>query len=352
MAQNRGDIEIDLEEVEGASSRGHALEFPRTWLSDKVEAVIDAVGGVLNWLWIVLVLIIVGTVLMRHFVGGNTIAIEETQWHLYAIGYLFGVGYALRHDAHVRVDVLAMNFRRPTRAVIEVLGILLLIFPAILFLMPDAISFTVTSLRNNEVSSSPGGLANRWAIKGVIILALIFLGLAALARLTRVIAFLYGHWGGKPLARPAQLTVNAVLALAIVGLVLTPGWRLYIGAAPPSRDIERMVAQHFGVRRVSTEDISCTGALPFRFERVTPSEATVWAKPWRCTIEGLQLPVGDVDEEREFVFGQAIAEDQAVTGEVLVGWLFPRGGRRSNYVLMSDPEAAEAERDLRRLGAE
>lgn len=348
MAQKEPIIELDLEKVEDAGSRGHALEFPRTWISDKIEAVLEAVGSLVNWLWITLVLIIVGTVLMRHFVGGNTIAIEETQWHLYAIGYMLGVGYALKHDAHVRVDVLAMNFRRRTRAVIEILGIGLLILPVILVLIPEAINFTVASLRNNEISSSPGGLTNRWAIKGVIIVALVYLGLAAFARLIRVVAFLWQSLGAPVLARPAQVMVNTLLAVAVVGIVFTPGYRLYLGAAPPSRDIERLVAQHYDLRRIRTESIACRGAMPFSFERVTPREATVWAKPWRCSIEGLDL--SGVDEER-LVFGAPFDPDRTASGEVLVGWLFPRGERRSAYVLMSNPDAAEPRPDLQRLGA-
>ena len=348
MARNEPSIELDLDKVEDAGQRGHALEFPRTWISDKIEAVLDVIGSLVNWLWITLVVIIVGTVLMRHFVGGNTIAIEETQWHLYAIGYMLGVGYALRHDSHVRVDVLAMNFRRRTRAVIEILGITLLIFPMILVLIPEAVNFTVASLRNNEISPSPGGLTNRWAIKGVIIIALSYLGMAALARLIRVVAFLYTSWGGRPLARPAQIALNSVMALAILAILFTPGWRLYLGAAPPARDVERLVAQHFDLRRLRSEDVVCRGALPFSFERTTPREVTVWAKPWRCTISGLDLSA--VDEGRT-AFGAPIPEDETVSGEVLVGWLFPRGGRRSAYVLMSNPDLAGAVPDLRMLGA-
>lgn len=338
---------IDLDRVEDASARGHALEFPRTWISDRIEAVLDAVASVINWIWAVLVLIIVSTVAMRHFVGGNTIAVEETQWHLYAVGFMLGIGVALRFDSHVRVDVLANGFRRQTRAVIEFLGILLLIFPAILYLIPEAVNFTVASLRNNEISPSPGGLTNRWAIKGVIIIALIYLGLAALARLIRVAAFLYQGTGLRPLGRGLQRGLNIVVMLAVVVVSVMPLWHVYIGAAPPGRDVERLVAQYFGIRRARSEEVVCTGALPFRFDRVTPSEARVTVLPWKCRIEGLQLT--GIDSDR-IVFG-APAGDGTVSGEVIVGWLFPQGGRRSAYVLVSDPTAAEALRDLPRLGA-
>jgi TRAP-type mannitol/chloroaromatic compound transport system permease small subunit len=200
MSQNERHIELDLNKVEDAGARGHALDFPRTWLSDIIEAVLGAIGAVINWIWIVLVLLIVGTVAMRHFVGGNTIGVEEAQWHLYAVGFMIGIGYAVLHDAHVRVDVLAMGFRRRTRAVIELLGIVLLIFPLVWFIVQYAIPFVEIAHRRGEISSSPGGLTHRWAIKAVIVIAFVYLGLAAFARLLRVCAFLFNF----PRPRPAR----------------------------------------------------------------------------------------------------------------------------------------------------
>ena len=200
MAGNDKDIDLDLERVEQASSRGHALDFPRTWLSDIIEAVIDFVGGVINWVWIVLVLIIVANVVGRYIFAVNYVWVEEVQWHIYAVGFMLGIGYALRHDAHVRVDVVAMNLRPKTRAVIELLGLVLLVAPVVYLILLYAIPFTEASFNRGERSSAPGGLANRWAIKGVIVVAFVYLGLAAFARAVRICAYLFG----VPRPRPAR----------------------------------------------------------------------------------------------------------------------------------------------------
>ncbi|MGY6635182.1 MAG: TRAP transporter small permease subunit [Alkalilacustris sp.] len=188
----RNEIDLDLEQVEQASARGHALDFPRTWLSDIIETLIDFVGGVINWIWIVLVLVIVVNVVGRYALGVNYIWVEEMQWHMYAVGFMLGIGYALRHDAHVRVDVVAMNLRPRVRAVIELLGLLLLVAPVVYLILLYAIPFTEASFNRGERSSAPGGLANRWAIKGVIVVAFVYLGLAAFARAVRICAYLFG----------------------------------------------------------------------------------------------------------------------------------------------------------------
>ena len=155
-------FDVDLDKVEESSARGHVLSFPPTWASARIEAVLNAIGAVVNWIWFALVLIIVGTVAMRYFVGGNTIAIEETQWHLYAFGFLFGIGYAIIHDTHVRVDVVAQGLRPTTRAVIELLGIVLIILPMAWLIVTYAIPFVQQAYNNGERSSSPVG----WRIAG------------------------------------------------------------------------------------------------------------------------------------------------------------------------------------------
>jgi TRAP-type mannitol/chloroaromatic compound transport system permease small subunit len=186
------EITIDIDKVEDASSRAHALDFPQTWLSSRIEWVLNAVGGLVNWLWFGLVLIIVTNVVMRYALGVNYIWIEEVQWHIYAVGFMIGIGYAIMHDGHVRVDVLASTFRPRTRAIIEFLGIALLILPLVYLMITYALPFVESSWRRNESSSAPGGLSNRWAIKSVIIIAFGYMGLAAFARLLRVSAFLFG----------------------------------------------------------------------------------------------------------------------------------------------------------------
>jgi TRAP-type mannitol/chloroaromatic compound transport system permease small subunit len=192
-APQKPEIKLDLEKVDEKSSRGHGLDFPRTSVSDALEAVVEFVGRTINWIWIVLVLVIVGNVVGRYVFSVNYIWVEEMQWHMYAVGFMLGIGYAVKHDAHVRVDVLAMTIapadarldraRRHSRAARA---------PVIYVILASAIPFVEASWSRGERSSAPGGLANRWAIKGVIIVAFVYLGLATLARFLRICALLFG----------------------------------------------------------------------------------------------------------------------------------------------------------------
>lgn len=200
MSQTEPHIELDLHKVEDAGARSHGLNFPRTLISDVIEKTLELFSYVLNSIWIVLVVIIVSNVVMRYALGVNYIWIEEVQWHMYAVGFMFGIGYALMHDSHVRVDVLAANFRPTTRAWIELASIVVIILPMCWLIISYGIPFVEASYNRGERSSAPGGLTNRWMIKSVIVLAFAYIALAAFARLMRVTAFLFNF----PRARVLQ----------------------------------------------------------------------------------------------------------------------------------------------------
>jgi TRAP-type mannitol/chloroaromatic compound transport system permease small subunit len=191
-------IELDVDKVEEAGARGHALSFPRTTASDRLEAIVDVVGKACSWLWVVLIVLIVVNVALRYLVGTNYIAMEELQWHLYAVGFLMALSFAILADGHVRVDVLAERLSLRTRAWIEFLGIVLLILPFVYVVVSYAIPFVQRSWQINEVSAAPGGLTHRWIIKSFIITGFVFIGIAAVARLMRVTAVLFGVPRPKP----------------------------------------------------------------------------------------------------------------------------------------------------------
>jgi TRAP-type mannitol/chloroaromatic compound transport system permease small subunit len=193
MSELKSEAQLDLEAVEAASARGHALDFPRTAISDVLDAIVGAFHLVINWIWVVLIVLIVVNVLLRYVLGTNFIALEEMQWHLFAVGWLIGLAYAMKLDGHVRVDVLADRLRPRTRAWIELIGLVLFVLPLCYIMIRDGWPFVERAWRINEVSAAPGGLTHRWVIKSVIILAFSLLALAAVSRILRVTASLFGR---------------------------------------------------------------------------------------------------------------------------------------------------------------
>lgn len=187
------EIGIDLDRIEEAITHSSsAVQYPRTLASDVLEGIVDFIGRMFAWIWLPLMLLVVGNVILRYLVGTNYIALEEMQWHLYAAGFMVALSYCALHDGHVRVDVFAEHFSPRTRGWIELFGLLFLLLPFCYFVLTYALPFVERSYRIGEVSAAPGGLPMRWVIKSFIIIAFVLLAAAALARLIRVCSLLTG----------------------------------------------------------------------------------------------------------------------------------------------------------------
>lgn len=170
-----------------AKEAGHAPTdgLPHTALSQAVDRLIRNTGESASWLWLVLVLVIIVQVLMRYVLGRGSIMLEELQWHIYGVGFLLGIPYCLQADRHVRIDVLAERWAPRTRAIVEIIGILIFLLPFAAAVTLEGVKLASQAWRLSEVSAAPGGLPYRWAIKAFIGVGFGLVCLAALSRLSR-----------------------------------------------------------------------------------------------------------------------------------------------------------------------
>lgn len=136
---------------------------------------IDAIGYITGILLILMILNVSFDVMMRYAFHNSSIGMQELEWHLFAVIILFGTGYALRHNAHVRVDFLYDTFSYKTKAMINIIGTLLFLLPLAFLIIYGSYDFVMDAYTTGEISEDPGGLTHRWIIKGMIPLAFIFL---------------------------------------------------------------------------------------------------------------------------------------------------------------------------------
>ena len=139
------------------------------------DKIIDFVGYLTGVLLILMILNVAYDVGMRYIFHDSSIAMQELEWHLFAVIILFGTGYALRHNAHVRVDFLYDRFSPKKKAWVNVLGTILFLLPLALLVIYGSIDYVMDSYTTNEISEDPGGLKYRWIIKSMIPLSFIFL---------------------------------------------------------------------------------------------------------------------------------------------------------------------------------
>ena len=93
---------------------------------DRFSDVMGWIAGALN---LAMLLNVFYDAIMRYFFNSGSIALQEMEWHLFAMVFLFGIAYALKEDGHVRVDVLYDRFSPRWKAIVNIGGTLLLLLP-------------------------------------------------------------------------------------------------------------------------------------------------------------------------------------------------------------------------------
>ena len=160
----------------------------------------DLLGAIACALLILLVLMISYNVIARYVFSLSSISLQELSWHFYASIFLLGIPYALRHGAHVRVDVIYDRLSKPRQLLIDFIGTLILLIPVCLVVIWTGWNFTTAAYQLGsqpsglgeffsmlvnegigEKSQDPGGLLNRWVIKLMIPLSFFFLLLTSIA---------------------------------------------------------------------------------------------------------------------------------------------------------------------------
>lgn len=127
------------------------------------------------------VLLCFGLVAARYGFGKGSLAVQEAMLWLHACVFMLGMAWALRHERHVRVDVLHARFSSRTRAWIEVGGHLLLLLPFALFLLWISLDYVAASWQVRESSREPGGLPGLFLLKSLILLSAWLLAVQSLA---------------------------------------------------------------------------------------------------------------------------------------------------------------------------
>lgn len=146
-----------------------------------LDAVQRGLGAALVGLTPLVVLLCFGLVAARYGFGAGSVAVQEAMLWLHACVFMLGMAWALRHDRHVRVDVLYARFSARTRAWIEVGGHLLLLLPLALFLLWISLDYVAASWQVRESSREPGGLPGLFLLKSLIPLSAWLLAVQSLA---------------------------------------------------------------------------------------------------------------------------------------------------------------------------
>lgn len=163
-------------------------------VSEKIDKINEKVGVITYWLTLFMVIISAYNAIARYtgkFLGVNITsnALIELQWYSFSIIFLLGAAYGLKHNAHVKVDIVYNMWPDKIRTYINIFGTIFFLFPFCLLIIFASFNSVINSWKILEMSPDPGGLP-RFPLKTVVPIAFILLFLQGLSFLVKNIAHL------------------------------------------------------------------------------------------------------------------------------------------------------------------
>lgn len=165
-------------------------------ISHFLSQINEKVGRATSWLTATLMLLICFNVAMRYLFNNSEAWRTELEWHLFALIFLLGAGYALKHDKHVRVDLFYANFSKKQKALVNFIGTLLFLIPWSAIIIFASYKYAHNSWLMNE-GSPDNGLPARYLIKFAITLGFGLLLLEAIVVLLNSFSTLLDRENGK-----------------------------------------------------------------------------------------------------------------------------------------------------------
>jgi TRAP-type mannitol/chloroaromatic compound transport system permease small subunit len=133
-----------------------------------LEGVNITVGRAVRWCALLMLGLQFAIVLLRYVFGISYIFLQEGVIYLHAALFMLGAGYTLVVDQHIRVDILYSRLGPRGRAVVDLLGGVLLLCPSLLLLLVMTWPFVRNSWNVLEGPMSVGGIPASFALKTLI----------------------------------------------------------------------------------------------------------------------------------------------------------------------------------------
>jgi len=152
-------------------------------VSELISSLNESIGKAVSSLNVVLVVLICIDVVVRYAFKQSSAAFYELEWHVFSVIFLIGAGWTLRHDQHVRVDILYAKVSPRLQAILDIIGVLCLLMPFSFTLIVTALPYTMVAFQTAEASPDTGGLPYRWIIKSSIVIGAGLLMLQGVAML-------------------------------------------------------------------------------------------------------------------------------------------------------------------------
>jgi TRAP-type mannitol/chloroaromatic compound transport system permease small subunit len=143
------------------------------------------IGSIVCWCALLMVLLQFSIVLLRYVFGISYVFLNEGVLYLHASLFMLGAGYTFLVDGHVRVDIYYADRSARGKALTDIFGHLLFLFPSMAMLAYFSWPTVLASWRILEGPVSVGGIPASFYLKSLITA---FCGLLIIQGIAKIIS--------------------------------------------------------------------------------------------------------------------------------------------------------------------
>jgi TRAP-type mannitol/chloroaromatic compound transport system permease small subunit len=166
-------------------------------LADRIDRLSAAVGRAVAWCLLYMLLAGFAVVLMRYVLGVGSVWLHESILYAHAAVFMLAAAWTLSTDGHVRVDIFYADASPRAKALVDLLGALLLLMPFALVVVILSSPYVARSWAILEGSRETSGLPAVFLLKTLIPLLAALLGLQGVAQAIRAAVVLAGTAGAR-----------------------------------------------------------------------------------------------------------------------------------------------------------
>ncbi len=138
------------------------------WYVTFVDNFSDNLGYGVGWFTTLMVVVVFVNVLFRYVLGQSFLALQDLSWYVFGVIFMVGAAYTLRHDRHVRVDVVYVNLSPKAKVWVNLIGSLFFLVPLCILGIWVSWGFVERSWTLQETSPDAGGLDARYLAKAMM----------------------------------------------------------------------------------------------------------------------------------------------------------------------------------------
>ena len=137
---------------------------------------------------IVLVVLMLYDVVLRYAFNAPTSWGNDLNTFLMGGSFVLSIAYAMSTDAHVRVDLLYNERTRPRLAYVDLIGLTLIVLPAVAFISWGLLGHLEDGIRTGERTGSGGWNPVVWPFRAVMLIGFVIFTIQIVAEIVKRIA--------------------------------------------------------------------------------------------------------------------------------------------------------------------